>query len=51
MIDTLKIVTMIPSNTYTILKEQCITKTSYHNDTGEIFYDIQTNHIQRFLFF
>lgn len=40
MIDTIKIVTMINSETYKKIKENSIVKTSYHNGTGQIFYTI-----------
>ena len=40
MIDTIKIVTMINFETYTIIKQSSIIKTAYCNATGEIFYNI-----------
>lgn len=40
MIDTIKMVTMIPFNLFNIIQELSNIKTSFNNQTGEIFYKI-----------
>lgn len=40
MIDTIKIISMIPFDIYNKIKSKSIIKTSYHSATGEIFYTI-----------
>ena len=46
MIDTVKIYTNISSDIYNIIKNNSVVKTSYHNKTGEIFYNIINDHLQ-----
>lgn len=46
MIDTVKIYTNIDKNIYDIIKNNSIVKTSYHNKTGEIFYNIINDHLK-----
>lgn len=46
MIDTIKIYSMIDKKTYEIIKSKSIVKTSYHNATGEIFYNIINDHLE-----
>lgn len=46
MIDTIKIVTMINFETYTIIKQSSIIKTAYCNATGEIFYNIVNDKVE-----
>lgn len=46
MIDTIKIVSMINLETYKIIKENSIVKTSYHNGTGQIFYTIVNDKLE-----
>lgn len=46
MIDTVKIYTNIDKNIYNIIKNNSIVKTSYHNKTGEIFYNIINDHLK-----
>jgi len=46
MIDTIKIVSMIDKKIYNLIKSQSIIKTSYHNATGEIFYNIVNDKLE-----
>lgn len=46
MIDTVKIYTMINKTIYDKIKSNSIVKTSYHNATGEIFYNIINDHLE-----
>lgn len=47
MIDTIKIVSMINQETYDIIQSKSIIKTSYKNDTKEIFYKIINDSLER----
>lgn len=40
MIDTIKMVTMIPFGTFQTIQHNSDIKTAYNNSTGEIFYKI-----------
>ena len=46
MIDTIKIYTMIDKNIYDKICNNSVIKTSYHNATGEIFYNIINDHLK-----
>lgn len=46
MIDTVKIYTMINRDIYEKIKSNSIVKTSYHNRTGEVFYNIINDHLE-----
>ena len=46
MIDTVKIYTLINKEIYEKVKSNSIVKTSYHNSTGEIYYNIVNDHLQ-----
>ncbi len=49
MIDTVKIYTMINKKIYDKICSNSIVKTSYHAATGEIYYNIINDHLERFL--
>lgn len=46
MIDTIKMVTMIPFELYQAIQFESTIKTSYNNSTGEIFYKIINGSIE-----
>lgn len=46
MIDTVKIVSMVDRNVYNKIYNKSIIKTSYSQDTGEIFYTITNDHLK-----
>lgn len=46
MIDTIKMVTMIPLKTFQTIQFSSDIKTSYNNSTGEIFYKIINGSIE-----
>lgn len=46
MIDTIKIITMVDQNIYDRIYNKSIIKTSYSQDTGEIFYTITNDHLK-----
>lgn len=46
MIDTIKMVTMIPFNVFTCLLNSSTVKTAIDNETGEIFYKIINDTIE-----
>ena len=49
MIDTLKIYTEIDFEIFSKIKNQSIIKISYNKGSGEIFYEIVNDHLERFL--
>ena len=49
MIDTIKIYTEIDYQIYNQIQNKSIIKTSYCKGSGEIFYEIVNDHLERFL--
>lgn len=46
MIDTIKMVTMIPFKTFQTIQNASQIKTAYNNSTGEIFYKIINGNLE-----